>query len=57
MHDGSLATLADVVDFYDNGGRPNPNLTPLVHRLFLTADEKQALVKFLESLNGVVTAK
>src|SRR5262245_29970432 len=57
MHDGSLATLSDVVDFYDKGGRPNPNLTPLVHQLFLTAEEKQALVKFLESLNGVVTAK
>ena len=57
MHDGSLATLADVVDFYDNGGRPNPHLTPLVRPLFLTTGEKQALIKFLESLNGVVTAK
>ena len=26
MHDGSLATLEDVVDHYDRGGRPNPFL-------------------------------
>ena len=24
MHDGSLATLADVVEFFDRGGNPNP---------------------------------
>ena len=28
MHDGSLATLADVVEFYDRGGIPNPTLIP-----------------------------
>ncbi|HEY6656539.1 MAG TPA: hypothetical protein VI038_06890, partial [Methyloceanibacter sp.] len=27
MHDGSLATLEDVIDFYDAGGRPNPFLS------------------------------
>jgi hypothetical protein len=26
MHDGSIATLAGVIDFYDGGGRPNPAL-------------------------------
>ena len=57
MHDGSLATLEDVVEFYDKGGRPNRHLTPIIHQLGLTAEEKQALVKFLESLSGVVTAK
>lgn len=56
MHDGSLATLADVVDFYDKGGRPNPNLFPVIRPLGLTPDEKQALVKFLESLSGDVTS-
>ena len=35
MHDGSLATLEDVVDFYDTGGRPNPYLSPLLRPLFL----------------------
>jgi cytochrome c peroxidase len=28
MHDGSLATLEEVVEFYDRGGRANPNLSP-----------------------------
>ena len=57
MHDGSLATLADVIDFYNQGGRPNRNLFPVVVPLRLTAEEKQALVTFLESLSGVVTGK
>jgi cytochrome c peroxidase len=56
MHDGSLATLADVVDFYDKGGRPNPNLFPVIRPLNLTDDDKRALVKFLESLNGEVSS-
>ena len=52
MHDGSLATLADVVDFYDRGGRPNPGLFPLIRPLGLLPDEKAALLKFLEALNS-----
>jgi cytochrome c peroxidase len=52
MHDGSLATLDDVVEFYNQGGRRNPNLFPAIEPLRLTAEEKQALVRFLESLNG-----
>jgi hypothetical protein len=56
MHDGSLATLDAVVDFYDKGGRPNPNLFPVLRPLNLTAEEKQALIKFLESLSGEVTS-
>jgi cytochrome c peroxidase len=47
MHDGSLATLEDVVEFYDTGGRPNLNLDPDIRPLRLTADEKKALVRFL----------
>ena len=54
MHDGSLATLEDVVKFYDEGGRPNPNLDPEIHALHLTAEEKQALVAFLQSLSGSI---
>jgi cytochrome c peroxidase len=57
MHDGSLATLMDVVDFYDKGGRANPTLTRLIRPIGLTADEKAALVAFLESLSGTVTGK
>lgn len=51
MHDGSLKTLEDVIDFYDRGGTPNPNLSPSIHPLFLTAEEKRALVEFLRALS------
>ena len=54
MHDGSVATLAEVVDFYDRGGEPNATLDVEVHRLGLTAGDKRALVAFLESLTGPV---
>ena len=50
MHDGSLATLEDVIEFYDSGGRANPNLTPLVRPLFLDRYEKDSLVAFLRTL-------
>jgi cytochrome c peroxidase len=52
MHDGSLATLEDVVEFYDAGGRMNPNLDPEIRRLRLSLVEKQALVAFLGALSG-----
>jgi cytochrome c peroxidase len=53
MHDGSLATLEDVVDFYDRGGGANPNLDRELQPRRFTADEKRALVTFLDSLSGV----
>jgi cytochrome c peroxidase len=52
MHDGSLRTLAEVVDFYDQGGEENPNLDPIMRRLELTKTEKADLVAFLESFTG-----
>lgn len=52
MHDGSLNTLEEVVDYYDRGGNRNPYLDADVHRLRLTAMEKAAIVEFLRSLNG-----
>lgn len=54
MHDGSLATLEDVVEFYDRGGNPNPGLDPDLVPLHLSAEEKQALVAFLRSLSGMI---
>jgi cytochrome c peroxidase len=57
MHDGSLKTLDDVVEFYSQGGRHNPNLTPLVRTLKLTTSEQRDLVAFLESLSGTVTGR
>jgi cytochrome c peroxidase len=54
MHDGSLATLTDVVDFYSNGGRENPSLDPAIRPLRFSAEERRALIRFLESLSGTV---
>ena len=52
MHDGSLATLNQVVDFYNQGGIGNENQSPLVKSLNLTKQEKKDLVLFLKSLTG-----
>jgi cytochrome c peroxidase len=54
MHDGSIDTLEEVVDFYDGGGTPNPFLDDDIRPLDLTADEKRALVAFLRALTGSV---
>jgi len=54
MHDGSLATLRDVVDFYDRGGHPHPALDQEIRPLNLSPAETQALVAFLRSLSGNV---
>ncbi len=50
MHDGSFATLQEIVEFYDSGCGPNPNLDPRLKPLGLTDDEKAALVAFLKAL-------
>ncbi len=50
MHDGSLATLEEVIDFYDGGGGPNPALDPKIKPLHLTEEEKAALLAFLKAL-------
>lgn len=52
MHSGILATLEDVVAFYDSGGGEGPNKSPLLNPLGLTVDEKANLVAFLNSLTG-----
>jgi cytochrome c peroxidase len=54
MHDGSLRTLDEVVNFYSDGGRRNPAQDPEIRPLRLTPAEKQALVAFLKSLSGTV---
>jgi cytochrome c peroxidase len=56
MHDGSLKTLKEVVDFYVGGGSSNVQLDPLIRPLtHLTREERADLVAFLESLSGEVT--
>ncbi len=52
MHDGSVATLREVVELYDRGGVPNPWLSPEVKPLGLSAADREALVAFLLSLDG-----
>lgn len=52
MHDGSLSTLEDVVEFYDKGGIDNENKSPLLTPLKLDSEEKTALVAFMKSLTG-----
>jgi len=48
MHNGGLATLGDVVDFYLRGGDFNaPNKDPLMIPRTVTADGRDALVAFL----------
>jgi cytochrome c peroxidase len=54
MHDGSLATLEEVIDFYERGGHPSPQLDAEIRPLRLTPDDKHALVAFLHSLSGRV---
>lgn len=62
MHDGSIATLSDVIDFYAAGGRNitagenkgdgriNPYKSDFVKGFDLTAQEKEDLINFLKSL-------
>jgi cytochrome c peroxidase len=52
MHDGSLATLRDVVRHCNKGGIQNPYLSPKLKMLKLTEAEEAALVKFMEALSG-----
>jgi cytochrome c peroxidase len=51
MHDGSLATLEDVVAFYRKGGHANPDLDPAIRPLDLTDAEAANLVAFLKALS------
>ena len=52
MHDGSLKTLEEVVEWYDKGGHPNPHLSDKIKKLNLTAQEKEDLVAYLKALTG-----
>ncbi len=54
MHDGSLATLEEVVEYLDRGGNRNPYLDTELLPLKLSTEEKRALVAFLHSLTGTV---
>ena len=52
MHDGSVKTLTEVVEYYDQGGHANPFLDAAIFPLHLTDQEKKDLVAFMASLTS-----
>lgn len=53
MHDGSLATLDEVLDHYVRGGWPaDPAQDPRIRPIVLDAQERRALLAFLASLTS-----
>jgi cytochrome c peroxidase len=52
MHDGSMETLQQVIEFYNQGGHNNENLDPLIQPLNLSGQEITELVSFLNTLTG-----
>jgi len=51
MHDGSLATLEEVIDHYKAGGKmDHPNKSRILRPFRLTDGEKRDLIEFLKSL-------
>ncbi len=52
MHDGSLATLEEVVEHYNKGGDKNQWLSDKIVPLKLTPQEKVDLVEFMRACTG-----
>ena len=52
MHDGSRATLGDVVELYDRGGIARASRADEVKPLHLSDQDKADLVAFLKTLSG-----
>ena len=52
FHDGSAATLEDVVRFYVKGGNENPNRDWQLEPVALTESEQHELVAFLKALTS-----
>jgi cytochrome c peroxidase len=50
MHDGSMASLEEVIDHYNRGGHPGPNVDPKIRPLGLSEKDKAALLAFLRTL-------
>ncbi len=53
MHDGSVATLEEIIDNYNAGNSNFINKSPLIRPLGLTLQEKSDLLAFLQSLSDV----
>lgn len=54
MHDGSVATLAAVIELYDKGGIDRPSRSREIRPLDLTPAEKSDLLAFLRTLDEPV---
>lgn len=54
MHDGSLATLVDVIDYYNEGGQHNRFLDPAIFPLHLSTQDKIDLLEFLQALTSPI---
>jgi cytochrome c peroxidase len=52
MHDGSVASLEDVIAHYERGGVANPWLDEEIRPIELSPAEKRQLIAFLRSLTG-----
>ena len=52
MHDGSIATLEQVVEHYNQGGVERPSRSDLMKPLGLTSQDKSDLVAFLKTLTS-----
>lgn len=50
MHDGSMATLDEVIDHYEDGGTRRPSLSPDMKPLTLSPQERQDLIAYLKTL-------
>jgi len=50
MHDGSIATLSEVISYFENGGGSHPNKSKLMKPFTLTNAERQDLISFLNTL-------
>jgi cytochrome c peroxidase len=52
MHNGSLSTLREVIQFYNRGGIKNKELDPAIKPLSLSDVDVDHLLAFLKSLDG-----
>ncbi len=50
MHDGSMATLEEVIDFFASGGQPHVNRDPEMQSFALSPQDKADLIAFLLAL-------
>lgn len=53
MHDGSMDTLEEVVDYYDKGGEQNRFIDAAIFPLHFTQQEKIDLVEFMKALTSL----